>query len=167
VLRGLAVTTPARTIIDLSDHRPRRELERAIDEAEYLRLDCTGLQPLPGRRGSGRLARILADHAAGSTRTRSELEERFLLLCVEQRLPRPEVNARLHGFEVDFLWRAARLVVELDGHAAHGTRRSFEQDRVRDAELTLAGYVVIRLTWRRLTREPAVVAAQLRRALRR
>jgi very-short-patch-repair endonuclease len=167
VLRGFSVTTPARTIIDLADESPRREVERGIDEAEYLRLDCTGLAPLPGRRGAGRLARILRDHAAGTTRTRSELEERFLLLCVEHGLPRPEVNARLQGFEVDFVWRAAHLVVELDGHAAHGTRRAFERDRLRDAELTAAGYGVIRVTWRRLTQEPAAVAVQLRRALSR
>jgi len=44
---GIPVTKPARTLIDLADVAPRRTLERAIDEAEYLRLDCTGLEPRP------------------------------------------------------------------------------------------------------------------------
>ena len=46
----IPVTTPARTIVDLADHSTRRELERAIDEATYLGLDLTSLQPLRGRK---------------------------------------------------------------------------------------------------------------------
>jgi hypothetical protein len=72
---GIPLTTPARTLIDLADVAPRRTLERAIDEAEYLRLDCTGLAPRHGRRGSGRLSAVLAVHRPGSTRTRSHLEK--------------------------------------------------------------------------------------------
>ena len=112
---GIAVTTPARTLIDLADVAPRRILERAIDEAEYLRLDCTGLTPRHGRSGSGRLSSVLAVHAAGSSRTRSELEEMFLALCDQHQIPRPEVNVHVEGYECDFVWREQRLIVETDG----------------------------------------------------
>ena len=105
---GIPVTTPARTLIDLADVAPRRTLERAIDEAEYLRLDCSGLAPRRGRSGSGRLTSVLAVHAAGSTRTRSELEEMFLALCDKHGLPRPEVNVHIEGYECDFVWREQR-----------------------------------------------------------
>jgi predicted transcriptional regulator of viral defense system len=72
---GIVVTTPARTIVDLADVVTRRRtLERAIDEAEYLRLDWRDAQPRHGRRGSGLLASVLAVHDPGSTRTRSDLE---------------------------------------------------------------------------------------------
>ena len=47
----------------------------------------------------------------------------------------------------------------------HGTRTAFEADRIRDAELTVAGWRVVRITWRRLEREPRAVAAQLARLL--
>ena len=147
---GIPVTSPARTLVDLADVVSRRAVERAFDEAEYLRLDCTGLTPIAGRPGLGRLRDVLAHHEAGSTRTRSELEERFLELCAGRGLPAPEVNARLNGHEVDFLWRGAGLVVELDGRAAHDTRRAFERDRMRDAELAVAGQRVVRVTPRRL-----------------
>ena len=90
---GIAVTTPARTLIDLADVAPRRTLERAIDEAEYLRLDCTGLAPRHGRSGSGRLSSVLADHATGSTRTRSHLEEIFLALCDRARATAPGASS--------------------------------------------------------------------------
>ena len=162
---GIPVTSPARTLIDLADTEPRRSVERAIDEAAYLRLDLTGLKPLHGRRGSGVLAEVLANHGPGTTVTRSQLEEHFLALCRREGLRRPQVNKRINGYEVDFHWRPQRLVVETDGLAAHGTRAAFEKDRLRDAALTAAGWRVVRLTHRRLTAEPDAVAALLRRLL--
>jgi hypothetical protein len=162
---GLPVTSPARTLIDLADLGRRRDLERAMDEADYLRLDCTGLAPRPGRRGSGLLAAVLAEHRAGSTRTRSDFEELMLGACDAQGLPRPECNAYVGPWEVDCLWRRERLAVEMDSFRAHTTRKAFERDRLKDADLLEAGYRVVRITYRRLEREPQAVAAQLRRLL--
>jgi very-short-patch-repair endonuclease len=101
----------------------------------------------------------------GSTLTCSELEECFLVTCRKHRLPPPEVNVVIEGYEVDFVWRKQRLVVETDGHAAHGTRRAFERDRVRDLELTAARWRVVRVTHGRLMREADAVAKQLARLL--
>ena len=162
---GIPVTTPLRTLVDLADVLPRRALERAMDEAAYLRLDLRGLQPVPGRRGAGQLRRVLAGHEAGSTRTRSRLEELMLALCRRAGLPEPEVNQTIQGYEADFVWREARLIVETDGWAAHGTRAAFERDRRRDAQHTAAGWRVVRITIRRLEEEPEAVAEQLRRLL--
>ena len=65
------------------------------------------------------------------------------------------------GFEVDFLWRDQRLVVETDGAATHLTPTAFEKDRHRDAALAVAGYRVVRFTWRRVVFEPDWVARTL------
>lgn len=119
VCHGIPVTTPGRTLIDLADILSERALQRAVDEADYLRLDCSGFRPLPGRRGRGRVAAVLAFHRAESTRTRTDLEERFLALCRAYDLPLPEVNVHVEGYEVDFLWSDQRLIVETDGRAAH------------------------------------------------
>jgi very-short-patch-repair endonuclease/predicted transcriptional regulator of viral defense system len=162
---GIPVTRPGRTLVDLADVVPRRTLERAMDEAEYLRLDCTGLRPIRGRRGYGLLRAVLAEHSPGTTRTRSKLEDAMVTLCDAHGLPRPEINASLDGYEVDCLWRAPRLIVEADGWAAHGTRSAFERDRARDAALTVAGYRVVRITRTRLDCEPGAVAGQLRALL--
>jgi very-short-patch-repair endonuclease len=67
--------------------------------------------------------------------TRSEAEAKPLALIRKARLPTPEVNARIGGYEVDFLWREQGLVVEVDGFAYHSTRRAFERDRRKDAEV--------------------------------
>jgi Protein of unknown function (DUF559)/Transcriptional regulator, AbiEi antitoxin len=163
---GIVVTTPARTIVDLADVVSRRRiLERVIDEAEYLRLDWSGAAPRSGRRGSGLLSSVLAVHTPGSTWTLSELEERFLELCDHRGFPRPEVNCRIEGYVCDFVWREQLLIVETDGEQAHGTARSRERDAVRDAELQLAGWMVMRVPYVRLLHDPDGVAAQLERAL--
>jgi very-short-patch-repair endonuclease len=163
---GIRVTTPARTLIDLADVLTPRQLERALDEAHYLRLDLSDLRPRPGRRGSGLLARVLARHEHGTTRTRTDLEERMLDLCRRFGLPTPEVNTTIDGYEVDFLWRDQRLIVETDGWQAHGTRSAFESDRRRDADLVAAGWRVLRISYARLETEPEWVAKRIAAALR-
>jgi very-short-patch-repair endonuclease len=163
---GIVVTTPARTIVDLADVVTRRRtLERAIDEADYLRLAWTDAAPRRGRKGSGLLASVLAVHEPGTTRTLSEFEERFLAFCDPHGFRRPEVNCSIEGYLCDFAWREERIVVETDGGQAHGTRRAKERDPVRDVDLQLAGWRVMRVTWMRLLREPDAVAGQLRQLL--
>jgi very-short-patch-repair endonuclease len=154
---GLPVTAPMRTIADvaprLSDHR----LERLCDRAATLRL-LDARSTATTRRVRSAMAR--AAHL-GPQLTRSELEERFLGLVARARLPRPETNARIAGHEVDFLWREHHLIAETDGAAAHLTPAAFETDRARDAALLLAGFRVVRFTWRQLTATPNGVAATL------
>src|SRR5918992_2337338 len=116
--RGIPITTPARTLIDLAATLRGRPLEQALDRAEQLRIvDFADLRHRiavrPGRPGSHALQAVLSRYTAGSTVTRSELEERFLALCDDHGLPRPEVNIRIEGFEVDFVWRDARVIVEV------------------------------------------------------
>ena len=62
---------------------------------------------------------------------------------------------------MDFLWRAERLIVEVDGYAFHGGRAAFERDRERDAELQAEGLRVMRVTWRQLVAEPKAVVVRL------
>jgi hypothetical protein len=160
--QGIVVTTPARTLVDLADVvQKRRTLERAFDEADYRRLDWESAAPRDGRAGSGLLASVLAVHEPGTTRTFSELEERFLAFCDSHGFSRPEVNSGIEGYLCDFVWRAERLVVETDGRAAHGTWRAKERDAARDAALVVEGWRVVRVTWERLFGEEVALARQL------
>lgn len=171
---GIWCTTVSRTLLDLAEVLDRRALERACDQAEVLRLfDHRGLADVlaraRGRRGATILATLLAEHRAGETVTRSQLEERFLDICTAAGLPRPTVNAHVwldgSAIEVDFHWPAHRLAVETDGHASHGTRQAFERDRERDRHLVLAGWRVVRFTWRQVIEAPSEVAGTLRALL--
>jgi very-short-patch-repair endonuclease len=161
VHHGIPVTTLARTLLDLADVAGRETLKRAIDEAEYQRLlDMTALIAVvegnPGRRG----AKLLRAAQGPAEMTKSQLERRFLALVDRHGLPRPQVNSRIEGYEVDFAWPAAKLIVETDGFAAHGTRRAFENDRLRDRRLGRAGYRTVRLTPRSMA-YPAEIAADV------
>ncbi len=167
---GLPVTTVTRTLVDLADVLSAHRVERVLHRAEQLRLlDARALTDrlaaLPGRRAVALHRGLERLAVAEPDLSRSELEERFLALVATSDLPRPELNVHLHGYEVDALWRPQRLVVELDGAATHLTPTAFERDRRRDAELQVAGYAVVRVTWRQVTREPTAVAATLRALL--
>ena len=167
VERGIPVTTPARTLLDLASVLRPDHLEAAFDEAQFLRLGSpTSLDALlaryPGRRGSRPVRRVLENHRRnGETVTRSLLERRFLNLIDAHGLPRPNVNRSTGHGELDATWPEHRLIVECDGFAAHGTRKAFEADRARDRALQVAGWRVVRITWRQLTDEPEVIARQL------
>ena len=92
-------------------------------------------------------------------------DRRFLDLARKGRLPPPEANVRIGRYEIDFLWREARLAVEVDGFRFHSSQPAFERDRLRDAELLAQGYRVMRVTWRQMTREPEAVLVRLARLL--
>ena len=67
--------------------------------------------------------------------------------------------------EVDVLWPAARLIVELDSWEFHRHRAAFERDRARDTRLLVAGYRTIRVTHDRLDHEAAILAGEIRALL--
>ena len=165
--QGVPVTSPARTLLDLATAVSARDLSRATDEARVHRL-VTDLslneqfQRYPHHRGTAALRKAIQTEPA---LTRSEAERRLLELVRAARLPTPQTNVSVGRHEVDFLWPGHDLVVEVDGYAFHSSRRSFERDRRRDADLTGRGFRVIRITWRQLANEPETVVATLAAAL--
>jgi very-short-patch-repair endonuclease len=165
--RGIPVTSPARTLLDLTTAVSARDLSRAADEARVHRLvtDVSlneQFKRYPHHRGTAALRKVIQTEPA---LTRSEAERRLLELIRAARLPEPETNVRVGRWELDFLWRAERLVVEVDGYAYHSSRSSFEGDRRRDAELAAHGIRVVRVTWRQITEEAAALVATLATAL--
>jgi predicted transcriptional regulator of viral defense system len=153
-IRGVPVTSVARTIIDLSRTLKGRALEQIVDRA-----DQCGLVDFQALRSanSASLQAVLGGYAPAPTR--SELEERFLQLCDDHGIPRPEANAVIDGIEVDFVWRDRRLIVEVDGYAYHRSPSAFEADRERDVVLGMKGWRVVRFSWRQITERAAWVAA--------
>ena len=166
---GIPITSPARTLLDIAPDLSDRELERAHDEGIALSVLTTGAVRGVVAQGAGRpgVARLrgLAYADRETTWTRSEAEERFIALIRKAGLHAPSVNARIGRWEVDFLWRADRVVVEIDGHAYHSARTARERDHRKDAELQHAGYLVIRISARQLRQAPEEVLVQVVRAL--
>jgi hypothetical protein len=147
--RGLWVTTPERTVIDLWPRLHGRAPERLLRDAVRLQLVSTGglmdvLDRHRGRRGAGTL-RITCERyeRLPLDRCRSDAEVEGLLVLDGARLPVPEVNVRRAGEEADFSWADRRLIVEIDGPAYH-------QDALEDARKTRiwtqAGWTVRRIS---------------------
>jgi len=162
-------TSVARTLFDLAEVVDGRRLARAFERAERLRLfDLNAIERQlergRGRRGLKVIEPLLVA-ALPSPDTRSDFEQDFLDLCRDAGLPPPEVNVIVETYEVDALWRDDRLVVELDSLEYHRTRAAFERDRARDTALQLAGYRVLRVTWRQLRDAPSAVAGAVRNLL--
>jgi hypothetical protein len=169
-VRNIPCTTVPRTLLDLADVLDSQRLERAIAQAEVMGIfDLNALNDVldraGGRRGSGRLRQILCEYQEGTALTRSELEELVLAICRTVGVDRPLVNQWISidggSVQADLLWPRQKLIVEMDGHRFHGNRHAFEHDRDRDQRLVLAGYRVVRFTWRQITRESAKVGRRI------
>lgn len=160
---GLRLTTPARTIVDCAGTlagRPLRELvERAQDLGRFdpRRVEA-GLRRNPRRPGGRQLTDFVSLLQPDRDNARSHLERLLLRALRKAGVPKPEVNASIAGRRRDFVWREARLVVEVDGHRWHSSRTAMRRDRRRDRELTAHGWRPIRFTYEDVAFEPQATA---------
>jgi hypothetical protein len=184
---GLPVTSVARTVFDLAglprhpaafQHPGLREIHtkritwlvnHALRDHGMRMVDLNRVLAAVGRRGKPGTAiirAVVADLGLDYEPTASELEDLFLEVCAAYGIEPPDEQIDLGTKDkwvgrVDFVWRAATLIVEVDGsqHRAPLDRRA---DRRRDDDLGGEGWTVIRVTWWQLVREPESVIARLR-----
>jgi Transcriptional regulator, AbiEi antitoxin len=169
---GLPVTSLPRTILDLSIDRSTREIGRHIERADDAKVfDLREMRELldrsNGHQGAPKVQAAVDAYRPQRKFTRSGFERRFLDVVREAGLPEPAMNAFIAGHEIDAWWEGARFGVELDTYETHGSRLSFEDDRVRDDDFLHAELVTTRVTEARLDREPAPVVDSIRRHLAR
>lgn len=170
--QGIPVTTIERAFLDMAARLSAKQLERDLVAAERIgRVQWLRLNGIVacgrGRKGAGKLRRVVAAVDPRAASTLSPLEVDFLALCREYGIPLPEVNVMVAGYLVDFVWPSERLVVETDGYTYHADRRAFESDHERTVALTAAGYEVHRATGLMLSRDPDTFMNLVRRSLRR
>jgi very-short-patch-repair endonuclease len=163
LIDNIPVTSLARTLVDLADVLSEERLADAVNEAELRQLfDLKAvervLERLPGRKGRHKLQRVLSNYRDVQPFTRSRGERLVWATCDRYGLDKPRVNAWVHGYEVDFYWPEAGLVLEFDGGPVHQTTKAFHEDRKRDRALAAKGIHVVRATGRD---EPAELANQL------
>lgn len=166
VRERVPVTSLPRTLIDLAATEPKRELARAIDRAKRLgNLDLHAIDQLLQRRsglaGATQLSQALALYRRPvNDRARSELL--FLDALEKEGVRLPALNTWVEKWEIDAYWEAERFAVEVDGWESHGSREAFENDRLRQEEMKLAGIDCIRISARRIETEPEQVAKRIR-----
>ncbi len=138
---GIPVTTTSRTLTDLKRVVPAWLWRKAVRQAEFKELDL----------GS----ELVTDG------TRSDLERDFLRLCRDRGFSMPEVNVKVGGWTVDFLWREQRVAIETDFYDYHRGKIAFQDDRARDLALRRHGLDVRHYSERQLNEEPGEVVADL------
>ena len=168
--RNIRVTTPVLTLIDLATCIRARPLEAAINEADKLDLVSPPSlrKELDARRGQrgARALRAILDRST-FVLTDSELERRFLPIATRAGLGRPQTQAAVDGFRVDFHWPEIGLVVETDGLRYHRTSEQQLKDRVRDQAHTASGRTPLRFTHWQVRHDSGHVERVLRATARR
>jgi Protein of unknown function (DUF559) len=177
VRHGIAVTTIARTLVDLAGILHLPELRKVVGRAAIRRklalqaIDIA-MYNAKGRRGLKTLELALVPYRTKDGKVpdvRSDFETLVLPRLLDRGTPRPVTNAPIHiddeRFLVDFLWDKERLIVETDGRETHETPTAFQDDRRRDQFLAAAGYRVLRVTWDQIHKEPQAVLGRINRAL--
>jgi very-short-patch-repair endonuclease len=174
-LRDLTPSMPAVLHVSLTrgDRRSRADLvvHRGLEPDDVMRVHgiptTTTLRTLEDLKWPDRIVRealarglVRPEDVPGGGAT-NDFEERFRVLAKRAGLPPPKAQYRFGPYRLDFAWPELKVAVETDGWATHGPRRGFEDDRARDAALMARGWRVLRVTYRRLRREPTLVAAQL------
>jgi hypothetical protein len=170
VREGIPVTSVSRTILDLSIGRTTRDVGRHIERADEAKVfDLREMRDLldrsNGHRGQAKVQAALDAYRPERKFTRSGFERRFLEVVREAGLPEPAMNIFVAGHELDAYWEEVHFGVELDTYETHGSRLSFEDDRVRDDDFLHAELVTTRVTETRLDRAPDAVVDSLRRHL--
>lgn len=164
---GIRVTTPARTLLDMSPRLTDKALKRSVNTAlnlPWLTEDqlAETVARHPTARGANRIAELIG---LPGTPTRSGWEDDFPAFCAAHGLPAPVMGEPLLGYIVDALFPAERLIVELDSKQFHMGPLAFETDRERDAETLAHGYATIRMTWERIEQRPHKEADRLHKIL--
>jgi hypothetical protein len=159
--RNLRVTSPSRTILDIQHRLTDRQLVRAVQELRlHDHLRAAELARLLNQ--STRISKLVDPQQKP---TRSGKEDEFVAFCHDHGLPSPTINTTLFGHEVDAVFEAEKVIVEIDHWDTHNSYKSFESDRERDATAAEHGYLTIRVTTARLAANPARDATRLNRIL--
>lgn len=168
--KGIPVTSPARTALDVASilptHSARRAVRQALSKRWLAARDLVDILARQSRRpGAKTLRRIIA---SGPAPTRSVLEDVVLDLILGAGLERPDVNVPIvvDGSKVipDFRWPQRRLVVEADGAAWHENQLAREDDSHRQALLEANGERVIRISWQQAVAQRSQTISRLRAA---
>ncbi|WP_128981207.1 hypothetical protein [Streptomyces roseicoloratus] len=182
VRRGLRVTTAARTVGDLIRAADSREAAVVVADSALSHRFVTGLHRAPLVRAEELAAELAAPRHPGAPAARRWLSlavagsgspaETVARLRIRDAGLRPETQPALHTatgrpLHPDFYFRAAGLVVEIEGFTFHGTRKAHERDVRRFNELQNCPGVrrVLRFTAREVFDHPHRMTTTIREAL--
>jgi len=179
VVNGIPTVSMERTVLDLCGSEHPKRAERALDNA--LAMELTTVRKLGlmlaetgrrGRPGTALTRQLLAVRSIDYIPPASALEALVVAVLEAYGIEQPERQGQIGGTtapigRVDFVFRAARLVVEADSRRHHSSWLDVEADRRRDLLLAAAGWTIVRVNWHQLVQEPELFIAAVRAHLQR
>lgn len=162
--RGLRVTALPLTVVEAAARRGggAKLMDSALQRHTELRDLWRAHLRNKGRHGSPAARRLLIAAADGA---RSEAERLLIKLLREARITGWKANYRLSRYVIDVAFPAHKVAIETDGWAFHSDQEDFQNDRVKQNEIALMGWQVLRFTWLDLTEYPQRVIAEIRFAI--
>lgn len=156
-VRSIPVTSPARTLVDLSYGLDERQFGRLVDRAErdgLCTIDavarCVGrLDEGPGR-SLAVVRRAMALRVPGYGPGDSDLEQDALAALAEAGLPLPERHWSVvldgHRYVIDLAYPDQAIAIELLGFRDHGHRSALDDDSERTRRMILHGWTMLPFT---------------------
>lgn len=163
VHHGLRVTALALTVIEAAVRQRGgaklmdSALQRHVELRELWRAHLRN----GGRYGAPAARRLLQ---AASDGARSEAERLLVKLLREAGITGWRTNYPVGGYKVDVAFPRQKVAIEVDGWAHHSDSGDFHHDRVRQNNISLLGWQVLRFTWLDLVEYPQRVIAVIRSA---
>ncbi|MGQ0847578.1 MAG: type IV toxin-antitoxin system AbiEi family antitoxin domain-containing protein [Actinomycetota bacterium] len=176
-IEAMPVTSPIRTVIDLAACLKPGVVGRIVDHLVVRRTitldDLVGQVERLARKGKPGITcirRVIEVRIGETLIGESALELMTLRLFREWGFPEPVLQLALpwrspRKGRVDLAFPQFRLIIEVDGRAWHATLDAFDSDRMRDNHAQLAGWRVIRITYRMLKDQPEMVRNLIKQAL--
>ena len=161
---GLRVTTLPLTVVEAAVRRGGgpKLMDQALQRHTQLTTLWNAHLRNKGRHGSPAARRLLQ---AADDGTRSEAERLLVRLLNAAHITGWKANQRIAGYEIDVLFRHARVAIEADGFAFHSDAETFQRDRIKQNAIALAGYQILRFTWLDLVEYPERVLQEVKRAI--
>jgi very-short-patch-repair endonuclease len=178
LIRGIPVTSPARTVFDVAARSHPARVERLLDwlwserllDGRTLDRTVTELAAR-GRGGSAVMRELAAARGPSYVPPASGLERRFQQILFERNLPpmRRQVDSGGDDWSgrVDFRAVDRAIVVEVHSQRHHTALVDQASDRRRQDQLVTDGFEVVVVWDSEVWHEPAIVEERLRSAHRR
>lgn len=172
-VREIPVTSLVRTLIDCVAASDQWLMVQMLDSVAPSATTWRQIHEVATRMSNGRpRVRSLGDLTGphGSARLRSTLERVAREAFRANGITGGRWNVVIRDGagrirEVDVCFDGARVIVEFDGLRFHAGVEPFQRDRETDRRLQLAGWLVLRFTWRDVAYDPARMVSEVRRAL--
>lgn len=153
--QGLRITSPARTLFDMSFVLSVGQLGRNYQDLQFRKMITfdeihrvsKSLGPAKWRRTS-RVNKIVKERSVAGGKTQSNEEILFYETVVEGGLPKPTpqhpVATDIGILHPDFAYPKSKIAMEVDVHPSHHTPEGIRRDQERTAALERAGWLVLR-----------------------